>query len=61
VVWLRGAESGYITDDDSETMRAYFPKVRQVTVKGAGHWVHSDAPEVVVQTLRRLLKVPVTD
>lgn len=57
VVWLRGAESGYITDADAEVMRGYFPKVRQVTVKGAGHWVHTDAPDVVVETLRRLLRV----
>lgn len=60
VVWLRGAESGYISDDDAETMRSYFPKVRQVTVKGAGHWVHTDAPDVVVETVRRLLRAPVS-
>jgi pimeloyl-ACP methyl ester carboxylesterase len=56
VVWLRGSESGYITDEDAEVMRCYFPRARQVTVKGAGHWVHTDATEVVVETLRRLLR-----
>lgn len=58
VVWLRGSESRYIHDEDTETMRAYFPRVRQVTVNGAGHWVHTDAPGVVIETLRRLLRVP---
>lgn len=58
VVWLRGGESSYIRDEDAEVMRGYFPKVRQVTVKGAGHWVHTDAPDVVVETVRRLLRVP---
>lgn len=57
VVWLRGAESRYITDEDLEAMRGYFPRVRPVTVKGASHWVHTDAPEVVIETLRRLLPV----
>ncbi len=58
VVWLRGADSGYIKDADAEPMRGYFPKVRQVTVKGAAHWVHTDAPAVVTETIRRLLRVP---
>ncbi|MFN8046258.1 MAG: alpha/beta fold hydrolase [Dermatophilaceae bacterium] len=56
VVWLRGEESGYITDEDADVMRGYFPRARQVTVKGAGHWVHTEAPGVVVETLRRLLR-----
>ncbi len=59
VVWLRGEQSSYIDDADVEVMRTYFPTMRPVTVKGAGHWVHTDAPEVVVETLRRLLEVPV--
>ena len=58
VVWLRGSESGYVTDTDAEVMRGYFPKVRQVRVKGAAHWVHTDAPAVVVETIRRLLRTP---
>lgn len=37
-------------------MRTLFPQVRKVTVKGAGHWVHTDAPEVVIETLGRLLR-----
>ena len=28
---------------------------QKVTVKGAGHWVHTDAPAVVIDTLRQLL------
>ncbi len=58
VLWLRGGESAYVRDEDGEVMRGYFPKVRQVTVKGAGHWVHTDAPAVVAEAIRRLLRVP---
>ncbi len=57
VVWLVGSESGYVTDDDEADMRARFPKMRQVTVKGAAHWVHTDAPDIVVDVLRRLVRV----
>jgi pimeloyl-ACP methyl ester carboxylesterase len=53
VLWLAGADSGYISPQDADTMRALFPRVRLVTVKGASHWVHTDAPQVVVEALRR--------
>ena len=36
-------------------MRALFPRTRQMTVKGAGHWVHSEQPDVFVQVLRVFL------
>jgi len=56
VVWLAGADSPYVTEADVEPMRRLFPFVRLVVVKDAGHWVHSDQPEVVVEVLRRLLR-----
>lgn len=56
VLWIAGGESGYIRPEDAEGMRALFPRVRLVTVKGASHWVHTDAPEVVVEALRRVLE-----
>ena len=39
----------------SDLMRALFPRARPVVVNGVGHWVHSEAPEVVAETLRRVL------
>ena len=33
-------------------MRALFPRTQLVTIKGAGHWVHADRPEVFLETLR---------
>lgn len=56
VVWLAGSESEYVRDEDVAGMRALFPRTRLVRVKGAHHWVHTDAPEVVVETLRRVLR-----
>ena len=56
VVWLVGGDSGYVRDEDGRAMRALFPRTRLVTVKGVGHWVHSEAPEVVTETLRRVVR-----
>ena len=55
VLWLAGERSLYVTDDDLAEMRRLFPRVRLVTVKGVGHWVHSEAPEVTLQALRALI------
>jgi pimeloyl-ACP methyl ester carboxylesterase len=57
VVWLVGGDSGYVRDVDTAQMRALFPRARPVVVKGVGHWVHSEAPEVVTETLRRVLRL----
>jgi pimeloyl-ACP methyl ester carboxylesterase len=52
VLWVGGAESGYVREDYAEAMDRWFPRNRRVTVKGAGHWVHSEQPEVFVEVLR---------
>ncbi|MFQ6170235.1 alpha/beta fold hydrolase [Oryzobacter sp. R7] len=56
VVWLVGSESGYVKDDDVTRMRDLFPRTRLVTVNGAGHWVHTDSPAVVTETVRRVVR-----
>ncbi|OFT41733.1 hypothetical protein HMPREF3160_06770 [Arthrobacter sp. HMSC06H05] len=56
VVWVGGSDSGYITDEDAPVMRELFPGMRKVMVKGAGHWVHADRPDVVIQILSRLIQ-----
>ena len=55
VLWISGGASDYVTEHDVEPMRALFPLVRQVTVKGAGHWVHTEAPDIVISALRRFV------
>ncbi|GAA6526309.1 alpha/beta fold hydrolase [Intrasporangium sp. DVR] len=55
VLWIAGGDSPYIDREDSETMRRYFPLTRQFTIKGAAHWVHTDAPDIIVEALRRVL------
>ena len=41
-----------------ERMRALFPRTRLVTLKGAGHWVHSEQPESFAATVRTFLLAP---
>lgn len=55
VLWIAGANSPYVTDDYAEPMERLFPRVRKVTIKDAGHWVHSEQPEVFTEVLRRFV------
>ena len=55
VLWIAGAESDYVRPEHSPAMRALFPQTQLVTIKHAGHWVHSEQPEVFASVLRRFL------
>jgi pimeloyl-ACP methyl ester carboxylesterase len=56
VLWIAGATSHYVLDQDRPRMTALFPLVRLVRVKNAGHWVHSEQPEVFLSTVRQFLQ-----
>ena len=50
-LFIRGSKSGYILMDDLPGISRLFPKAELVTIKGAGHWVHTDAPEDFTKTV----------
>jgi pimeloyl-ACP methyl ester carboxylesterase len=56
VLWMAGANSTYVLDEDRPHMDAVFPATRLVRIKNAGHWVHSEQPEVFLTTLRLFLE-----
>jgi pimeloyl-ACP methyl ester carboxylesterase len=55
VLWLSGARSDYVREDYAPAMERWFPHTRRVTIKNAGHWLHSEQPAVFVEVLRRFL------
>lgn len=57
VLWMAGEQSDYITEANEAAMRQWFPATRHVTIKGAGHWVHSEQPEAFVSALRVFLSL----
>ena len=48
-----GGDSRYVKREDGDRMRRHSRVTRLFTIKGAGHWVHTDAPEIIVTALRR--------
>lgn len=55
VLWVGGARSDYISDEHAVEMDRRFPRNRRVLIKDAGHWVHSEQPEVFLEVMRRFL------
>jgi pimeloyl-ACP methyl ester carboxylesterase len=55
VLWVAGGDSAYVRDEHRERMAELFPRARLVRFKGVGHWVHSEVPELFVETVARFL------
>jgi pimeloyl-ACP methyl ester carboxylesterase len=56
VLWVAGARSEYVRPEYAAAMDRWFPGNRTVTIKEAGHWVHSEQPEVFLAVLRRFVE-----
>ena len=52
VLWIAGETSDYVSRDDLPLMRSFFPRTTLLTVKGSGHWVHSEQPEAFISSLQ---------
>ena len=54
-LFIRGARSNYIEDDDAPLIRQMFPQAEIATLPQVGHWIHVDAPEKFFQTVLNFL------
>lgn len=55
-LFVRGANSNYIKDEDFEGIKKHFPKAKFQTVPNAGHWLHAENPSAFIDiTLSFLL------
>lgn len=55
-LFVRGANSNYILDEDIPFIKSRFPRSEVVTIPEAGHWLHVDAPEKFMQELTAFLE-----
>jgi esterase len=54
-LFVRGGKSNYIRDTDVPIILSLFPHADLVTIPGAGHWVHADKPQELLEVLRGFL------
>lgn len=55
VLFIKGERSSYITGDDERRIANLFPNAEIKTIPDAGHWVHSDAPQLFLDAVRSFL------
>jgi len=48
-LFLRGAMSNYILDEDWDAIEEIFPDATLKTIENAGHWVHSEQPDEFIE------------
>ena len=54
-LFLRGADSPYIRDEQLPEIARRFPQSRMQTVPDAGHWLHIDQPSAVHSAIEQYL------
>ena len=56
VLFIRGAKSDYILNEDESLLKKHFPKANLITIQNAGHWVHAEQPAVLLILINKFLK-----
>jgi pimeloyl-ACP methyl ester carboxylesterase len=54
-LFIRGALSGSVKDEDWADIKRLFPQAQLITIANAGHWVHADQPEALINALRTFM------
>ncbi|MEP7171411.1 MAG: alpha/beta fold hydrolase [Bacteroidota bacterium] len=54
-LFIRGEKSNYISKEDEPVIKKYFPNAEIRTAPGAGHWVHADNPEWLLENCLEFL------
>ena len=57
-LFVKGENSDYITDSDKNNIMVQFPNASIVTIPNAGHWVHADQSEVLLEKVINFFHSP---
>ena len=54
-LFIRGALSNYIIDEDIPAIEDQFPDSSFITIENAGHWIHAEQPEEFMNAVLEFL------
>jgi pimeloyl-ACP methyl ester carboxylesterase len=57
-LFIRSERSDHVRDVDRPTIERLFPAAEIVTIAGAGHWVHAEAPDALTEAAASFLSRP---
>ncbi len=55
VLFIKGALSNYISDEDEANIANIFPKSTLISIPNTGHWVHAEAPDEVFKLVSQFI------
>ena len=55
VLFIRGANSNYILDEDLEKIREIYPFAELQTIQNAGHWLHAEQANKLIKIITEFL------
>ena len=55
-LFIRGAQSNYIEEKEFSKFKNIFPNAQLETIEKAGHWVHADQPDELLQKVTNFLE-----
>ena len=55
VFFIHGGQSRFVRSSYLPTIQSLFPNHMLTTVRGAGHWIHAEAPEDTIALLKKYL------
>jgi pimeloyl-ACP methyl ester carboxylesterase len=53
--FIHGGQSRFVRSSHIPTIASYFPNHLLTTVRGAGHWIHAEAPDDTTALLKKFL------
>ena len=56
VLFIRGAQSDYILNEDEPLLKKHFPDADLMTIQKAGHWVHAEQPAQLLALINQFIK-----
>jgi pimeloyl-ACP methyl ester carboxylesterase len=57
VLFIGGHQSDYLTIENRQITRKLFPKASFSMIKSAGHWLHVEQPELLIQLIQHYLLI----
>lgn len=55
ILFVGGEKSDYIRKEDHSLITRIFPQAHIVTISGAGHWIHAEQPELLLEQVKQFL------
>lgn len=55
VRFLLGGDSDYVSPDDQSHIASLFPAAKGHVIRGTGHWLHAEKPELVARRIQKFL------